>query len=66
MLLNHALHAVAFRARDAVSYTHLGYEYLPETEDGSADFRRISALHGPSATERPATPASGNPRAAVH
>ena len=43
-----------------------GYEYLPETEDGSADFRRISALHSPSATERPATPASGNPRAAVH
>ena len=24
-----------------------GYEYLPETEDGSADFRRISALHSP-------------------
>src|SRR5271154_3702307 len=22
-----------------------GYEYLPESEDGSADFRRISALH---------------------
>src|SRR5580698_9570314 len=25
-----------------------GYEYLAETEDGSADFRRISALHSPS------------------
>ena len=24
-----------------------GYEYLPEAEDGSADFRRISALHNP-------------------
>ena len=30
-----------------------GYEYLPEAEDGSADFRRISALHSASATERP-------------
>jgi|ERR1700683_1162433 PilZ domain len=43
-----------------------GYEYLPETEDSSADFRRISALHSPTETERPAPPASGNPRAAAH
>ncbi len=43
-----------------------GYEYLPETEDSSADFRRISALHSPSETERPATPAPANPRAAAH
>jgi hypothetical protein len=43
-----------------------GYEYLPETEDGSADFRRISALHGPSETDRPTAPAPGSPRAAVH
>jgi hypothetical protein len=43
-----------------------GYEYLPETEDSSADFRRISALHSPSETERPATPAPGHPRAAAH
>jgi len=43
-----------------------GYEYLPEVEDGSAEFRRISALHSPSETARPAAPASGNPRAAVH
>jgi hypothetical protein len=42
------------------------YEYLPETEDGSADFRRISALHSASETERPATPVSANPRAAAH
>ena len=27
-----------------------GYEYLPEVEDGSADFRRISALRSPSET----------------
>jgi hypothetical protein len=43
-----------------------GYEYLPETDDSSADFRRISALHSPSETERPATPASTNPRVAAH
>ena len=42
-----------------------GYEYLPEVEDGSADFRRISALHSPSETERPATPAPASPRAAA-
>src|SRR5216684_4334233 len=43
-----------------------GYEYLPETEDGSADFRRISALHSASETERAATPATGGPRVAAH
>jgi hypothetical protein len=43
-----------------------GYEYLPETEDSSADFRRISALHSTSETERPATPAPGVPRSAAH
>ena len=42
------------------------YEYLPETEDNSADFRRISALHSPSGVERSATPAPGSPRAAAH
>jgi len=43
-----------------------GYEYLPETDDGSADFRRISALHSPGETERSvATPAPGSPRAAA-
>jgi PilZ domain len=43
-----------------------GYEYLPEGEGGSAEFRRISALHSPAETERPAPAASGNPRAAIH
>jgi hypothetical protein len=42
------------------------YEYLPEAEDGSADFRRISALHSASETERAATPAPASPRVAVH
>jgi hypothetical protein len=34
-----------------------GYEYLPEPEDGSADFRRISALHSSDEGDRPAAPA---------
>jgi hypothetical protein len=42
-----------------------GYEYLPETEDASSDFRRISALHSASETER-SNPAPGSPRVAVH
>lgn len=44
-----------------------GYEYLPETENGSPDFRRISALHSPSETQRPAAPAPvpGTPRVAA-
>jgi hypothetical protein len=42
-----------------------GYEYLPETEDTSADFRRISALHSPCEEEHPATagPLTAVPRA---
>jgi len=32
------------------------YEYLPETEDCSPEFRRISALHSPDPTDRPAPP----------
>jgi hypothetical protein len=42
-----------------------GYEYLPEAEDGSADFRRISALHNPGDTERTVAPVTGIPRDAV-
>jgi len=40
-----------------------GYEYLPETESGSAEFRRISALHNNSETERPVP--HGTPRVSV-
>ena len=43
-----------------------GYEYLSETEDGSADFRRISALHSASETERAAAPVPASPRVAAH
>jgi hypothetical protein len=42
-----------------------GYEYLPETEDSSAEFRRISALHSTSPTER-GTSTPGNPPVATH
>jgi len=44
-----------------------GYEYLSDTEDGSADFRRISCLHSASETGRAAsaTPAPGGPRVAA-
>ena len=42
-----------------------GYEYLPETEGGSPDFRRISALHSPSETQRPAAPAPATPLVAA-
>lgn len=44
-----------------------GYEYLPETESGSPDFRRISALHSPGEAQRPAAPAPlpGTPRVAA-
>lgn len=42
-----------------------GYEYLPETEDTSADFRRISALHSPGETERHEPSGASLPRTAV-
>lgn len=42
-----------------------GYEYLPETEGGSPGFRRISALHSPGETQRPAAPVPGTPRVAA-
>lgn len=41
-----------------------GYEYLPETEDTSSDFRRISALHSTSETDR-TNPTPGSPRVAA-
>ncbi|MGD0569283.1 MAG: PilZ domain-containing protein [Candidatus Sulfotelmatobacter sp.] len=43
-----------------------GYEYLPEAEDTSAEFRRISALHSPDEEEHPTTePVPVVPRAAA-
>ena len=42
------------------------YEYLPETEDDSSDFRRISALHGTGENDRPAASSNANPRGATH
>ena len=43
-----------------------GYEYLPETGDDSADYRRISALHGACEAERPAATVSASPRNAAN
>ena len=61
------------RSRDAETETKIGvavclkgYEYLPEMEDASADFRRISALHSPSESERHNPPAPVAPRAVAH
>ena len=42
-----------------------GYEYLPEMEDNTADFRRIASLHNPVETERSAAPTPAIPRAAL-
>jgi hypothetical protein len=58
--------AKAAETKIGVAVCLKGYEYLPETEDGSADFRRISALHSPSETERPTTPTPASPRASAH
>jgi hypothetical protein len=58
--------AVETETKIGVAVCLRGYEYLPETEDCSADFRRISALHNATSTDRPAaTPTSGNPRLAA-
>jgi hypothetical protein len=43
-----------------------GYEYLPEDEGGSAEFRRISALHAPADSERTSTPVLISPNAVAH
>jgi PilZ domain len=40
------------------------YEYLPDAEDGSTDFRRVSALHHALDTEPSGIPLPVNPRAA--
>jgi hypothetical protein len=44
----------------------MGYEYLPELEDTSADFRRISGLHNPGDTERAITPTPSVPRPVIN
>ncbi|MGB8987482.1 MAG: PilZ domain-containing protein [Candidatus Sulfotelmatobacter sp.] len=43
-----------------------GYEYLPEIEHPSPDFRRISALHNPGETEPSVAPATVVPPAVAH
>jgi hypothetical protein len=58
--------AKAAETKIGVAVCLKGYEYLPETEDSSAAFRRISALHSPTEAERPAVPVPAGPRAAIH
>jgi hypothetical protein len=41
-----------------------GYEYLSETDDGIADFRRISAMQNPVETQQPSRGLPTTPRAA--
>ncbi|HZW80544.1 MAG TPA: PilZ domain-containing protein [Candidatus Deferrimicrobiaceae bacterium] len=43
-----------------------GYEYLPEIEHPSPDFRRISALHNLGEAERTAAPITVVPRPVAH
>jgi hypothetical protein len=43
-----------------------GYEYLPEVEDGSAAFRRISALHSPGEAEPTVASVPVTPRVSAH
>ena len=43
-----------------------GYEYLPEIEHPSPDFRRISALHNLTESDRTVAPATVVPRAVAH
>ena len=52
-------------AKIGVAVCLKGYEYLPELEDGSSDFRRISALHSPVETEPSTAPAPSIPRPAI-
>jgi hypothetical protein len=42
------------------------YEYLPEANNGSADFRRISALHETTQDDHPATSPNAGPRGAIN
>ncbi len=58
--------AEAVETKIGVAVCLKGYEYLPEMEDSSADFRRISALHSPSEPDRPAAAVPVVPRAVAH
>ncbi|MGA8764146.1 MAG: hypothetical protein WB562_14865, partial [Candidatus Sulfotelmatobacter sp.] len=61
-----ALEIRASETRIGVAVCLHGYEYLPEAEDSSAAFRRISALHSYLDEDQPAEPSSLNPRVVAH
>jgi PilZ domain len=54
------------QAKIGVAVCLNGYEYLPEIEHPSPDFRRISALHNLGEAERTAAPPTVVPRAVAH
>jgi len=56
----------ASQTRIGVAVCLHGYEYLPEAEDSSATFRRISALHNHLDEDRPAEPSSLGRHLAAH
>jgi hypothetical protein len=52
-------------AKIGVAVCLKGYEYLPEVEDGSSDFRRVSALHSPVESETSSSPSPSIARPAI-
>jgi PilZ domain len=65
-LANGSAETASTETKIGVAVCLSGYEYLPETEDDSADYRRISALHGACEAERPAPTVSASPRNAAN
>jgi hypothetical protein len=57
--------AISAETKIGVAVRLKDYEYLPDSENESAAFRRISALHSPSQVERPSASTPGTPRAAA-
>lgn len=56
----------ANRTKIGVAVCFHGYEYLSETEDAPADFRRIAGLHRTADATRSATPLPSTPRPAAN
>jgi hypothetical protein len=52
-------------AKIGVAVCLKGYEYLPEVEDGSSDFRRVSTLHGATEDEPSTAPSPSIARPSI-
>lgn len=59
-----ASHELPLETKIGVAVCLSGYDYLPETEDSSVDFRRISALHATTEIQAdpPAIMVTASPR----